>query len=160
MKNVSKISFCFLTINALQNYAKNYHQEHFTSTTKIIINGKEFSHAKQSDNGVMTEQFLVNRVPVEKDQYIQALNATKLAQMNDQEKETQRKADDQQALRTNLQQTLLQKLVTQELINLQENLAILEEPILKPYFSFDSKGIPSATEHEQLKNFTSQTHKK
>ena len=119
------------------------------ATSTIIVNGKEFTHIKTSKNGEKSENFFINGVPVEQDEYNNELNKLKLAQMNQQEKEAQHKADEHEQMKNNLKNAVLQKLIIQLLKALQQNLKTLHEPILKPYLIFNSSGINSEAELEQ-----------
>jgi hypothetical protein len=159
MSKLHKTYFLFLTIQSFQNCTKFYTSERFASQSSVIMNNQEFTHSKKSDNGVQTEQFLINGVPVEKDDYHNQLNTLKLAHMNDQEKETERKADELQAMHSQLKNAVLQKLIKQTLFELNDSLSILEEPILKPYLVYEGKGINSWSDFEEQKAWAAQIQK-
>ncbi len=146
-------------LQSFQNFAQFYNASHAMSSSTIIINNKKFTHTKKSDNGVSSEQFLINEVPVQQDEFNDELNTLKLAQMNQHEKETQRKADEQEQMKNSLKNAMLAKLITQSLTDLQNNLAILHESILQPYLIFNRQGIASAAELEQLQIWTQTLHK-
>ncbi|MBP6892646.1 hypothetical protein KBB68_03640 [Candidatus Babeliales bacterium] len=159
MNQLSKIYFCLCMIQSATNFSQYFNSSHAMASSTVILNGKKFTHTKTSDNGVQSEQFLINNVPVEQDEYNNELNSLKLAQMNQQANEAQRKADEQENMKNNLKSAMLSKLVTQSLIDLQDNLATLHESVLKPYLIFNHQGINSQSELEQLNNWTKQLHK-
>src|SRR3990167_11157130 len=154
-----KIYFCILITHFTQTVPKSYSSEYVSSTSSITFNDKEFTHSKKSDNGISTEQFLINRVPVEKDQFINELNTCRLHEMNENDKEVSRKKADQESMRTDLKKDVLRKLITQSITDLNTELSTLQEPILKPYLTFNNQEIASASDLEQLELWIDQIQK-
>lgn len=159
MNQLSKIYLCLFMIQSTSSFSEYFNSSHAMATSTVIVNGKKFTHTKTSNNGVQSEQFLINDVPVEQDEYNNELNGLKLAQMNQQEKDAQRKADEQENMKNSLKSAMLSKLITQSLTDLQDNLATLHESVLRPYLIFNHQGINSPTELEQLNAWTKQLHK-
>lgn len=159
MNTVSKLYFYFLMIQFLPIFTKFYNSEHWASTSTIIMDNKKFTHTKKSDNGTISEQFLINDVPVEQDEFNNELNSLKLAQMNQQDKNTQRKINEQESMKHNLKMAVLEKLIKQSLTNLQNTLSTLEESILQPYLTFNAQSIKNQSDLEMIKDWTSALHK-
>lgn len=159
MNHFQKIFLYFSFIQTSQTFSEFYNSQHAMASSTVIIDGTKFTHTKKSDNGVQSEQFLINDVPVEQDEFNNKLNSFKLAQMNQQEKETQRKVNEQENMKNNLKNAMMTKLITQSLSDLENNLATLQESILKPYLIFNRNGINSAAELEQLNAWAMQLHK-
>lgn len=150
---------CFFMLQSTSIFAKFYSSQHSMTTSTMIMNGKKFTHTKKSDNGDLSEQFSINDVPVEQDDFNHELNTLKLAQMNHDEKEAQRKADEQENMKQQLKIAMLEKLVLQSLDDLKQTLSTLQESILNPYLMFHHSGISSAAELEALSTWTEQLHK-
>lgn len=159
MNQFSKIYFCLFMMQSTSSFSEYFNSSHAMASSTVIVNGKKFTHTKTSNHGIQSEQFLINDVPVQQDDYHNELNGLKLAQMNQQEKDTQRKAEQQEQMKNSLKSAMLSKLVTQSLSELQDNLATLHESILKPYLIFNRSGITSAAELEQLNAWAMQLHK-
>ncbi len=159
MNKYFKTYFYLFMMQSSSSFSEFYSSQHAMTTSTVMMNGKTFTHTKKSDNGTVSEQFLINNVPVEQDEFNNELNSLKLAQMNHQEKQAQRKTEQQENIKYNLKTAMLVKLITESLRELQDNLAVLNESILKPYLIFDKNSINSTAELEQLNAWTAQLQK-
>ena len=159
MNKYVSFSIYFLMLQSTPTFTNFYSSQQVMTSSSVIINGKKFTHTKKSDNGVFLQQFFINDVPVEQDEFNNEMNSLKLAHMNLQEKEHQRKIDDHENMKNNLKTTMLAKLITQSLQELQESLSILHESVLKPYLVFHQNTIHSATQLDQLVLWTNSLEK-
>lgn len=132
--------------------AKSYISEHSVMSSSMNVNGKEFKHTKKNDNGILSEEFLIDSVPVEQDEYFNTLNSVKLDFMNQVSKDDNKRDLERLSMRHEIQTSLRTKVIQTSLLDLENSLKILERSILQPYLIFDSKGIKSKTDIEIIKN--------
>lgn len=152
--NVNRL-FCFyiLFFSSIQLLAKTVSFERSVSSSTISLRGKEFTSVKKSENGVKTEEYMVNRVPVEKDQFYQELHKTKVDEMHEAQQESEKKQDEKDAMRDEVSNALLKKIITQSVQDLAQDLTVLANVTLQPYLVFEPKGIRSVSELDQMQSW-------
>jgi hypothetical protein len=133
--------------------------EHTVTSSMITVGGKEFKSVKKSENSVKSEEYLVNRVPVEKDQYYHELHEARLAEMNFVQQEFDRKQLERETLQESLKTALLEKLIVSLVYELDQDIQVLKQTALQPYVVFDAQGVRSVADFEQIVAWLGQVQK-
>ncbi len=120
------------------------------STEVELVDGKEFLHSVINDMGTVGEEYFINRVPVEKDDFYQAWE---VAHVQDARKERQDRFDKQRdrfEFVNDAQAAILEKSVKKYVFDAKQMLQRLEHETLQPYLKFDAKSVRSAEHMQQM----------
>jgi len=121
------------------------------STEVELINGKEFLRSVINDMGNVREEYSINRVPVEKDDFDQAWEESHMQDARKQRQDRFDKQRDRFAFANDTQAAILEKAIRKSVFDAKQMLQRLECETLQPYLKFDVKGIssPEQVQHMQ-----------
>jgi heme oxygenase len=128
------------------------------STDVELLGGKEFAHTQTNDMGTVHEDFSIDRVPVQKDDFYQAWES---AYLSDAHKERQDRFDKQRArfeFVNESQAALLEKSIKKTTFTSKQMLQSLSHETLKPYLKFDNN-IKSAQHLSEMKQALDESEK-
>ncbi len=126
------------------------------STDVELIGGKEFSHSVMSDMGVVHEDFSIDRVPVQKDDFYHAWES---AYLKEARLERQDRVDRQKSRFDFInasQAAILEKTVKKTVFDARQMLDRLNHATLQPYLKFDVSGIRSSHHLGEIKQILEQ----
>lgn len=108
------------------------------------IQGTEFSHILRCDNGVIGEQYLVNGVPMEYDEYQKLLEQAHLAQLRGDDAIAIEKDRKKMNWQQNLAVVMVEKSIKQSLEVIVASLTMLEHDAISPYVVYTSAGAATS----------------
>lgn len=128
---------------ALASYANGLMkcQESIQSTRTMIISDIEFSHLVSCHHGVMREEFLVNGVPLEKEEYRKKLENIQMQQLRYDEDKKIEQDKKRMAWQQDISCVLAEKTVKQHLEKVRSTLSFFEHDILIPYIVYSQSGL-------------------
>lgn len=147
-------SICFFAPVCMARYVS--HKS--VSTEAELIGGKEFVHSHTNDMGHVHEDFSIDRVPVQKDDFYQAWES---AYLSDAHKERQDRFDRQRdrfEFVNDTQAALLEKSIKKTAFSSKQMLQSLSHETLKPYLKFDNN-IRSAQHVSEIKQVLDESEK-
>jgi|GEM_PF-1268963 len=116
-------------------------KESFVSTRHRVIQGIEFSHILRSDNGVMQEQYLVNGVPLEHDEYQKQLEQAHLKQLRGDDAIRVEKDKKRMVWQQDIAMVMAEKSIKQSLEVIESSLTLLDHEAIRPYVVYASTGV-------------------
>ena len=128
------------------------------STDVELLGGKEFAHSQTNYMGNIHEDFSIDRVPVQKDDFYQAWES---AYLSDAHKERQDRFDKQRArfeFVNESQAAMLEKAIKKTTFTSKQMLQSLSHETLKPYLKFDNN-IRSAQHVSEMKQILDESEK-
>jgi len=140
----------------LSMHGGRYVSHKVISTDAELLGGKEFSHSLMSDMGVVQEDFSIDRVPVQKDDFYHAWESAYLAEAR---KERQGRVDRQKSRLDFMdasQAAILEKTVKKTVFEARQMLDCLNHETLQPYLKFDGSGIRSSHHLAEIKQVLDQ----
>ncbi|HSW76218.1 MAG TPA: hypothetical protein VLG50_04200 [Candidatus Saccharimonadales bacterium] len=148
---VTLFFLCLLIFIPIQAIRYVSHKQ--VSTDVELIDGKEFSHTITSDKGVVTQEFSIDRVPLQQDDYYKALDA---AYLSDMRKERQARVKSQQeriAFIDDTHRAIVEKSTKNTIFAAQDLFNRLNHESLRPYLKFGEKTIQSPYQLAEMKKY-------
>jgi len=116
-------------------------KESSVSERHRVIQGIEFSHILRSDNGVIQEQYLVNGVPLEHDEYQKLLEQAHLKQLRGDDAIRIEKDKKRMVWQQDIAMVMAEKSIKKSLEAIEASLTLLEHEAIRPYVVYASTGV-------------------
>ena len=147
-KHVILLSYWLICFSACH---ARYVSHKMVETTIEVRDGKEFSFTKISDMGHIHDDYAINRVPVEKQEFDAAWDIAGIAEMRKQRQEIIERQNARMKLIDDAQTLILQKSIKQSVLEAQKIIQHLSNPALEAFLKFDIKTVPSKTQLDEMK---------
>lgn len=122
-----------------------------------IIHGVSFAHSIISDQGMEKEEFFVDKIPVQKDEFYKELELAQLGDLRKEREKIESKKQSRIQVIDQAQLAIIEKLITKRLNEIKIALESLHHEQLKQYYVFQKNTVESWQKLLDFKQFIEYT---
>ncbi|MBI2353001.1 hypothetical protein HYV11_02025 [Candidatus Dependentiae bacterium] len=133
----------FLLASSMMQAIAQYVRQVSMFSQEEIINEISFSHTVMSDNGKMKEEFFINGIPVQQEEFYKEFEGAQLKDLRKEREKKQERKKSQMQVIDQAQLAIIEKLIITRLQEIQKQLDLLHHEQLKKYYVYQKNNIDS-----------------
>lgn len=132
-----------------------HHMSVFKQTE--LINGVTFSHSMTSDQGATKEEYYIDGMPVQKEEFYKELEMAQMGDLRKEREKTDKKNKSRIDVVDEAQLAIVKKLLLKKLDEVKQSIEMLHHDHLKQYYVYDKASIESLQRLLDMKQFVMHT---